>query len=216
MLATNLSLLGFFFFLSNNIYFYLVCCLSFLFSMCCILAFYLFFFSPLFQLFFLTRRLSQWTQNKLLPKALWNWDVFGHIIIFKLKNSFHPHFPALHFFFFITDNSVPEFAHLGNLLCEAQTLHRFITACSSPPRAHSQYEHDRIASLHSHYYVLYGSCWSLRNRLVLGAVSGFKKINFENGKDIWLTAWIPRGMSRKLKFLAVLWGLLLLFLFVLC
>lgn len=185
--------------------------------MCCILAFYLFFFfSPLFQLFFLTRRLSQWTQNKLLPKALWNWDVFGHIIIFKLKNSFHPHFPALHFFFFITDNSVPEFAHLGNLLCEAQTLHRFITACSSPPRAHSQYEHDRIASLHSHYYVLYGSCWSLRNRLVLGAVSGFKKINFENGKDIWLTAWIPRGMSRKLKFLAVLWGLLLLFLFVLC
>lgn len=215
MLATNLSLLGFFF-LSNNIYFYLVCCLSFPFSMCCILAFYLFFFSPLFQLFFLTRRLSQWTQNKLLPKALWNWDVFGHIIIFKLKNSFHPHFPALHFFFFITDNSVPEFAHLGNLLCEAQTLHRFITACSSPPRAHSQYEHDRIASLHSHYYVLYGSCWSLRNRLVLGAVSGFKKINFENGKDIWLTAWIPRGMSRKLKFLAVLWGLLLLFLFVLC
>lgn len=58
-----------------------------------------FFFFPLFQLFFLARRLSHWTQNKLLPKALWNWDVFGHIIIFKLKNSFHPHFPALLFFF---------------------------------------------------------------------------------------------------------------------
>lgn len=190
--ASHKALLNSFLY-SNNGSFLSGAVLAFSFSMYYVSG--LVWFGFFFTLFLLAHRLSHWTQDELLPKVF--------LLIVEL-GLFWPH---TFFFYRRVFFCLISFSHgqLSLQFCSpwksAQVYYWLWLSFTCP---YSIWR-GQNAQFHSSYYVvLYASPRSLKNWLVLGAVSCIRQPTVLKVRKVFLpTAWIPWGMAPKLKFLAV-------------